>query len=138
MSKRIQSEVVEECVRTVLKSEGFALSEQRTRNGETGVDILAQKQEEQIHIEVIGYKSTGPARSKDFFEVFFRAVSRLKDGARRCVIAIPDTAKRGLPQRAILTASTSPCRRRERTASHRGFESRRRSRARGNSGKANE
>ena len=40
------------------------------------------------YIEVIAYKSSGPARAKDFYEAFFRAISRLDDGATECVIAI--------------------------------------------------
>ncbi len=54
----------------------------------------------EIHIEVIGYKSSGPVRAKDFYESFFRAVSRLSDGADRCVIALPHLFKKGLPARA--------------------------------------
>lgn len=100
MAKRIQSNVVEDCIRELLKADGFRLSAKRTRNGETGVDVLAEKLNDRIDIEVIGYKSTGSARSKDFFEVFFRAISRLKDGAKRCVIAMPSSAELGLPQRA--------------------------------------
>ncbi len=61
---------------------------------------MATKDRETFHIEVIGYKSSGPARARDFYEVFFRAVSRLNDGAKHCVIALPKQAERGLPQRA--------------------------------------
>jgi len=100
VAKRITSQVVEEAVRAALKAEGYALSAQRTLNGETGVDIIASKLKERLFIEVIGYKTTGPARAKDFFEVFFRAISRLQEGATKCVIALPSPAKQGLPQRA--------------------------------------
>jgi Holliday junction resolvase-like predicted endonuclease len=100
MAKRITSQTVEESVRTILKSEGYDLSPRKTRNGETGVDILASKKGQRLFIEVIGYKTTGPARAKDFFEVFFRAISRLKDGATKCMIALPLPAQQGLPQRA--------------------------------------
>ena len=61
---------------------------------------MATKHGEAFHIEVIGYKSSGPARAKDFYEVFFRAVSRLNDGATHCVIALPKQFETGLPQRA--------------------------------------
>jgi len=64
------------------------------------VDIIATKDKKEIHIEVIGYHSHGPTRAKDFFEVFFRSISRLKDGAIRCIIAMPNLAERGLPRRA--------------------------------------
>ncbi len=89
----------ETCLRKLLEGEGFSMTPMRA-HGETGVDILASKPGEEIHIEVIGYKKTGPARAKDFYEAFFRAISRLKDGARRCVIAVPHLAEVGLPARA--------------------------------------
>ena len=89
----------EKCLRALLLSEGYELSLKRAY-GETGVDILAVKEEEKLHIEVIGYKARGPARAKDFYESFFRAISRIKDGATRCVIAIPNLAEWGLPARA--------------------------------------
>ena len=88
----------EQCLRDLLEEEGYDLS-YPLRNGETGVDIKATKGDDVWHIEVIGYKSSPPARSKDFYEVFFRAVSRLDDDATHCVIAIPEQARAGLPQR---------------------------------------
>ena len=69
-------------------------------HGETGVDILAVRGDERLHIEVIAYKSSGPARAKDFYEVFFRAISRIDDGATECIIAMAVQAEIGLPARA--------------------------------------
>lgn len=89
----------EKCLRSILSSKGFTLSPERV-NGETGVDIIAVREQETFHIEVIGFKSSPPARSKDFYESFFRAISRLKDGANCCVIALPKRFERGLPARA--------------------------------------
>ena len=60
----------------------------------------ARKPGDALFIEVIGFKDSPPARSKDFFEVFFRVISRLNEGARRLVIALPDGFSRGLHQRA--------------------------------------
>ena len=99
MPSLVKNSATEKALRKALKSKGYTLSPGR-KNGDTGVDILAKKEGLQVHIEVIGHKSSAPARSKDFFESFFRAVSRLKDGASRCVIAMPNLAKRGLPLRA--------------------------------------
>ena len=99
MGQIIKNEDVEKRLRDMLEAEDYALSKLRNW-GETGVDILATKDGETFHIEVIGYKSSGPARAKDFYEVFFRAVSRLNDGAAHCVIALPKQFKTGLPQRA--------------------------------------
>ena len=70
------------CLRSVLESEGYELSPER-KHGETGVDVIACNTVDTYYIEVIGYKSSGPARAKDFYESFFRAISRLKDGAKR-------------------------------------------------------
>ena len=101
MGSIVKNEDAEKCLRELLNAEGYELLPNEPRKqGETGVDIRATKGEETFHIEVIGYKSSGSARAKDFFEVFFRAVSRLNDGATHCVIAIPKQAERGLPQRA--------------------------------------
>jgi len=96
---RISNNTVERWLRHKLTRQGFTLTPKR-ENGENGVDIQATNGQEAWRIEVIGYKSHGPARAKDFYEVFFRAVSRLNDGATHCVIALPCRAKNGLPQRA--------------------------------------
>lgn len=95
----IQNKDLEMCLRAALEKGGYSLSHER-RYGETGVDIVAQKGDELIHIEVIGYKATGPARSRDFYECFFRTVSRLNDGAKQCVMAMHKQAGVGLPARA--------------------------------------
>ena len=98
MPSLIKSSATETALRAALKAEGYRLS--RTRgNGETGVDVLATRRGKRVHIEVIGFKSSGPARAKDFMQSFFRAVSRIKDGATRCVIALPSRWANGFPQR---------------------------------------
>ena len=90
---------MEKSLRAMLEREGYVLSRERM-HGETGVDIIARKGEEEIHIEVIGYRASGPARAKDFYECFFRIISRLKDGAKRIVMALHSQAECGLPARA--------------------------------------
>ena len=99
MPSVITGSTTERTLRSLLKGEGYRLTKTRA-NGETGVDILAARGNRQIHIEVVGFKSSAPARSRDFMQVFFRAVSRIKDGASRCVIALPSRWGNGLPQRA--------------------------------------
>ena len=99
MRDPVKNSKCEACLRKLLIDDGFELSPQRAR-GETGVDILAFKNIKNWHIEVIGYKKSGPARAKDFYEIFFRAVSRLNDGAQNCVIALPKQFGVGLPARA--------------------------------------
>jgi hypothetical protein len=90
---------VEDCLRQLLKDEGYSVSPKRL-HGENGVDVIASRDSETYHIEVIGYKKVGAVRAKDFFEGFFRVVSRLNDGAMHCVLALSDHAKVGLPARA--------------------------------------
>ena len=99
MPSIVTSTAIEESLRKRLVSKGYVLN--RVRDfGETGVDIEARRGTETIAIEVIGYKSSGPARAKDFYEAFFRAVSRLDDRATQCVIALPFRFRVGLPARA--------------------------------------
>ena len=61
---------------------------------------MAEKGTEVLHIEAIAFKSSPPARSKDFYEAFFRAVSRIQLNATGCVIALPSRFGMGLHQRA--------------------------------------
>ncbi len=94
----VSSAEVEAVIRERLLDEGYSLNTER-KFGETGTDIVAKRDGECIHIEAIAFKSSPPARSKDFYEAFFRAVSRLDDGASECVIALPTRFELGLPQR---------------------------------------
>jgi hypothetical protein len=94
----VKNEDVEKCLRVLLKSEGYELNKSRT-HGENGVDIQAKKEGKTFNIEVIGYKSAGSTRARDFYEIFFRAISRLNEDTD-CVIAMPKQAEIGLPQRA--------------------------------------
>jgi hypothetical protein len=95
----VSNQAAETSLRRALEREGYTLN--RLRNyGETGVDILATLGATKLYIEVIGHKSSPPARSKDFYEAFFRAISRTSEGAEHCVMALPNLAGRGLPSRA--------------------------------------
>lgn len=94
----VKNKETEDCLRELLRAEHYTLNRRR-RHGEMGVDIYALRDDESIHIEVIGYKKSGPARAKDFFQAFFQAVSRLNDGAVRCVMAMPHHFETGLPRR---------------------------------------
>ena len=99
MQTPVSNSDVEDCLRQLLNSDGYSLSPERS-HGQTGVDIVASRGPETYHIEVIGYKKVGPERAKDFYEGFFRAVSRLDDGATHCVLALSHPAEIGLPTRA--------------------------------------
>ncbi len=95
----VSNEEIENCLRDELLHQGFSLSRKRA-HGEQGVDIIATRGEERLFIETVGYKEGGPARAKDFYEGFFRTVSRLDDGANNCVLALSHRAAAGLPARA--------------------------------------
>jgi hypothetical protein len=99
MPSIVTNDATETALRKLLVGRAYTVSGKRSY-GETGSDVVAKKGSAKICVEVIGYKSSGPARAKDFFEVFLRAVSRIKDGAGKCVIALPSRAKVGLPARA--------------------------------------
>ena len=100
MPSIVPNALAERVIRQILIDSGYDLTEPR-RVGETGVDIIATLNDESIHIECIGYKAQPPARAKDFYESFFRIVSRLNDGATRLAIALAAQARRGLPARAL-------------------------------------
>ena len=58
-------------LRTILKTEsGWSVLNAPKNIGENGADVLAAKDETLYFIEVIGYKSSGPARSKGSGEAF--------------------------------------------------------------------
>ncbi len=87
-------------LREVLPEQGYKVKNPPRKKGETGADIIAEKDGVTVAIECIGFQDVPPLRSKQFFEIFFRAVSRLKDGAQRCVMALPARFGRGLSMRA--------------------------------------
>jgi hypothetical protein len=99
MPSLITSKETERRLRARLVAEGFELNAERS-HGQTGPDVCAHRGDEQLCIQEIGFKSSPPARAKDFYESFFPAISRLEDGATRCVIATPLRFKAGLPARA--------------------------------------
>jgi hypothetical protein len=99
MPALVAAEKVEEIIRENLRGEGYELSRERLY-GQNGTDIIAIRGDHLLHIEAIAFKKSPPVRAKDFYESFFRAVSRLQHGATHCVIALPARFGKGLPQRA--------------------------------------
>ncbi|MBW1995717.1 MAG: hypothetical protein JRI77_14930 [Deltaproteobacteria bacterium] len=99
MAQFFSNSETERCLRIALENKGYKLNTP-LKSGELGVDIIAEKGNERHYIEVIGFKKSPPARSRDFYEVFFRAISRLKDGAKSIVTALPERFENGLKQRA--------------------------------------
>jgi hypothetical protein len=99
MALSITSQEVESVVRTILTKEGYTLTETR-KNGENGCDARATTNQHHLDIECIGFQDRPPMRSKQFYEVFFRAISRIKDGCQKCAIALPVRFDKGLSTRA--------------------------------------
>ncbi len=99
MPALVSAQAVENALRAILIQDGYDITGPRG-HGENGPDIIATKQNRSIHIEAIAFKTSPPARSKDFYEAFFRAVSRLQLKPNVCAIALPQRFGAGLPQRA--------------------------------------
>jgi hypothetical protein len=99
MALRITGDQVERTLRGLLEEQGYKLNQPRGI-GETGADIVARKDSRTWAIECIGFQDNPPLRSKQFYEAFFRAVSRLHEGANSCVMALPRRFGDGLNQRA--------------------------------------
>ena len=100
MALSVKGEQVESVLRKLLSRQRYRLLNKPRTKGETGADIIAEKSGMKIFIECIGFQEVPPLRSKQFYEVFFRAISRLKSGATRCILALPIRFKEGMDQRA--------------------------------------
>jgi hypothetical protein len=97
--KLVNSEDVENAIRGYLIKQRFVLSETKQR-GETGCDLVATRGAERLFIEIIGFQSVAPIRSREFYELFFRTISR--DTGRqedRLVMALPARFAIGMAQR---------------------------------------
>ena len=100
MPSTITNTEAENCLRELLKKEGYKLSSKRGL-GKLGSDIKATKNSEYWYIEVIGFEESGIDRVKDFYEAFFQAVSRLNNkDCKHCIIAMPESSRKSLPIRA--------------------------------------
>jgi hypothetical protein len=91
---------IEDCLRGLLKEEGYQLS---SRKGLylLGPDIKATRDEEVFYIEVTGFEELGIERVKDFCQAFFQALSRLNNSdCKHIVIAVPEAMRKTLPIRA--------------------------------------
>jgi hypothetical protein len=64
------------------------------------MDIIATHRESTCFIEVIGFQSNPPIRSREFYEAFFRIISRDRNDLNDLlVLALPNRFKHGMPQR---------------------------------------
>jgi hypothetical protein len=99
MAKLEKSLEVERVVRKYLEDKGCALSPYK-RRGETGPDIKATCGKSTWFVEVIGFQEVPPVRSREFYEAFFRVISRDRnDPEDILVLALPRRFKDGMKQR---------------------------------------
>lgn len=99
MAKLIAARQVEQVIRNYLQINGCALSSTK-KPGETGADITARKGKHTWFVEVIGFESNPPTRSRDFYEAFFRVISRDRHNRNdTLVIGLPKRFKNGMRQR---------------------------------------
>lgn len=100
MSSTITKIETENCLRELLKQEGYKLSS-KIGLAKLGPDIKAAKNNENLYIEAIGFKESNIERVKDFYEAFFKAISRLNNkDCSHIIIAIPESLRKILPIRA--------------------------------------
>jgi hypothetical protein len=70
------------------------------KRGETGCDLIATRESESLFIEIIGFHSVPPIRSREFYELFFRTISRDTGGQNnRLVMALPARFAIGMRRR---------------------------------------
>ena len=100
MALLVKGRQVESVVRTLLRQKGYKLKNKKLRHWEHGADILAEKNGSQVAIECIGYQENNSTRSRQFYEVFFRVLSRIGKGFSECVIALPEEFRKGMDRRA--------------------------------------
>ena len=100
MGVLIHAEDIELALKNHLERNGYIVKLKAPINGQTGVDMFASKERERLYIETISFKPSPPERSRQFYECFFRAISRLRFGATKCVMALPHRFGKGLKQRA--------------------------------------
>jgi hypothetical protein len=102
MATPVTSVATECALRTFLLSRGYTLSAPHAYNGATGPDVIAEKNGIKTVIEVIGYKSSGSARSRDFYEAFFRCISRIKLTPDIVALACPIHFSLGIDDRTTV------------------------------------
>ena len=99
MAKLTKSTEVEKVVRQYLETKGCTLSSHR-KQGETGPDIEATSGKSTWFVEIIGFQEVPPLRSREFYEAFFRVISRDRDNPDdTLVLALPVRFKDGMRQR---------------------------------------
>lgn len=101
MAKSVKAKDIEQVIRGYLQEQGCALSVPKKR-GQTGVDIAARRGEYTWLIEVIGFQDHPPTRSREFYEGFFRVISRDRGNPNDIlVLGLPLRFRNGMKQRKL-------------------------------------
>jgi len=100
MAKSVTANAVEQVIRRYLEGKGCTLSHPKKR-GQTGPDIVARHGKYTWFVEVIGFQEKPWIRSREFYEAFFRIISRDRDNPAddTLVLGLPKRFKDGMRQR---------------------------------------
>jgi len=100
MAKTVEAKAVEKVIRKYLEGKGCSLSSPK-KHGQTGPDIVARHDETTYFMEIIGFQEVAPIRSREFYEAFFRIISRDRDNPTDdvLVLGLPKRFKNGMRQR---------------------------------------
>jgi hypothetical protein len=100
MAKTVEAKAVEKAIRRYLEAKGYVLSPPKG-HGQTGPDIVARHKMSTYFVEIIGFQEVPSIRSREFYEAFFRVISRDRDNPADdvLVLALPKRFKDGMRQR---------------------------------------
>lgn len=99
MAKLVKAKDVEQVVCRYLGGKGCTSSPPK-KYGQTGADITARCGKSTWFVEVIGFQSHPPTRSREFYEALFRVISRDRDNLDDVlVLGLPKRFKDGMIQR---------------------------------------
>jgi len=91
---------MENVLRDLLKDEGYKLTK-KTGLEKLGSDIKASLDDGGLYIEIIENEEPGVEKNIDFYQAFFKALSRLNNkGCKHTVIAMPESSRKILSIRA--------------------------------------
>lgn len=95
----VANEAVVDALRAALHKKGYSVLPKRPF-GAQGADIVAEKRDEKIVAEVIGYKVAGPSRHSDFAVAFWAAIGRVDQFPNtKVAIALPSRFIQGFGAR---------------------------------------
>jgi hypothetical protein len=95
----VANEAVVDALRAALQKKGYSILPKRPF-GAQGADIVAEKGDEKVVAEVIGYKVAGPSRRSDFAVAFWAAIGRVDQYPNaKVAIALPSQFIQGFGAR---------------------------------------